>query len=355
MKKTFIKKILSVILVVIILFTSNAMISIGSDHDHYSEMSASCDHDHSSEMSPDCGHDLIEGLIADREKYGHCSGTSTYLDHDLIGGLIADREKYDRRSEIGVCCDHGHDSDLAVDYEEHVSQQYEEHVSQQYEDAYIALSEKIVVEETVAELDVTPLESSTFILGDVNGNGRVDTFDSTLILRYLAELDELTDTQKLAADINGNGRVDTFDSTLILRHCAELQEIIQVESIIIEPADRVVHVGTRGTLVLESGEVTFSRRLTCKAYAYTAEGRVGAVTATGAPAKVGNIAVDPKVIPYNSKLYIVSKDGTSWTYGFAVAADCGGNIKGNTVDLYYDTKAECFAFGVKSCYVYILD
>ena len=53
-------------------------------------------------------------------------------------------------------------------------------------------------------------------------------------------------------------------------------------------------------------------------------------------------------------MYIVSSDGTI-TYGVATAEDCGGSIKGNRVDLFFDTYSECINFGVRSCTVYILD
>ena len=73
-------------------------------------------------------------------------------------------------------------------------------------------------------------------------------------------------------------------------------------------------------------------------------------------AQYGVIAVDPKVIPLGSRVYIESSDGgKSWVYGFAVAADTGGAIKGNKIDLCYNTRAECLQFGRRSATVYILD
>ncbi len=56
--------------------------------------------------------------------------------------------------------------------------------------------------------------------------------------------------------------------------------------------------------------------------------------------------MDPKVIPLGSRLYIESIDGESWAYGYAVAEDTGGMIKGNTVDLYMQTKDLCKQFGI---------
>ncbi len=77
-------------------------------------------------------------------------------------------------------------------------------------------------------------------------------------------------------------------------------------------------------------------------------------TATGTLCRVGAIAVDPKVIPYGTKMYILSNDG-KYIYGVAVAEDCGGSIKGKRIDLYYDSVAECNKFGIRDCTVYFLE
>ncbi|MFL5916600.1 MAG: 3D domain-containing protein [Gaiellaceae bacterium] len=61
-------------------------------------------------------------------------------------------------------------------------------------------------------------------------------------------------------------------------------------------------------------------------------------TATGMPVGRGVVAVDPSVIPLGSKLYIPG-------YGNGVAADIGGGIRGNIIDLWYPTYAECAAWG----------
>ena len=76
-------------------------------------------------------------------------------------------------------------------------------------------------------------------------------------------------------------------------------------------------------------------------------------TATGTTVRVGTVAVDPTVIPYGTRMFIVSNDG-NYVYGIGTAEDCGGAIKGNRLDLYYPTDAECFAFGRIGCTVYFL-
>lgn len=83
--------------------------------------------------------------------------------------------------------------------------------------------------------------------------------------------------------------------------------------------------------------------------------RTNPSTATGNPAIPGKtIAVDPKVIPLGSLVYITSVDGKSWSYGPAYAHDVGGGIKGNIVDLFKASYSECVAHGRRNCIIYIL-
>jgi 3D (Asp-Asp-Asp) domain-containing protein len=103
----------------------------------------------------------------------------------------------------------------------------------------------------------------------------------------------------------------------------------------------------------EIGE-TAVKQLNVSATAYTTERQQNKITATGSTARVGAIAVDPKIIPYGTLMYVEAIDG-SWVYGYATAEDCGGGIKGNKIDLFFDTYDECIQFGVKKAVVYILE
>ena len=105
-----------------------------------------------------------------------------------------------------------------------------------------------------------------------------------------------------------------------------------------KPVDKVVAKGTR--FVFDGS--SYSRKLTVKAYAYTGGGR----TAMGTAARVGEIAVDPSVIPLGSTVYI---EGV----GERRAEDTGGNIKGNTIDIYMNSEAECRSWGVRYLTIYI--
>ena len=62
----------------------------------------------------------------------------------------------------------------------------------------------------------------TYTLGDVNNDGKIDITDATLIQRYAAEIEELDDTQLLAADANGDGKVNIADATTIQNYIAEI-------------------------------------------------------------------------------------------------------------------------------------
>lgn len=98
--------------------------------------------------------------------------------------------------------------------------------------------------------------------------------------------------------------------------------------------------------------MSYKKVLTGSATAYTAS--EGALTSTGVPAYVGGVAVNPSVIPYGSKLYIVA-DG--YTYGYATAVDTGGALMSGSalVDLYMSTYEQCINFGRRNVKVYILN
>ncbi len=109
-----------------------------------------------------------------------------------------------------------------------------------------------------------------------------------------------------------------------------------------------------GFITLENGQIiTFNAVRTMKATAYNCnEPGLGTVTASGTTVHRGVVAVDRKIIPLGTKLYIVSNDGYC-VYGFAIAEDTG--VRGERVDLYMNSIEECIQFGVRNCTVYILD
>ena len=137
------------------------------------------------------------------------------------------------------------------------------------------------------------------------------------------------------------------------------------EVVITAPVAEITEVGTKATkadnytiaysgtvTTSRSGEISYSRVLSCVATAYDAVScgyaPGTARTATGAIAQYGVVAVDPTVIPLGTRLYV---DG----YGYAVAADTGGAIKGNKIDLCFNTRSESLQYGRRNVNVYILN
>ncbi|MGL5312829.1 MAG: SH3 domain-containing protein [Peptostreptococcaceae bacterium] len=72
-------------------------------------------------------------------------------------------------------------------------------------------------------------------------------------------------------------------------------------------------------------------------------------TSTGQKPVWGTIAVDPKVIPYGTKVYIPAFDQVF------VANNTGGAIKGNKIDIYMNSKSECYNWGRKTIEIQILN
>lgn len=150
----------------------------------------------------------------------------------------------------------------------------------------------------------------------------------------------------------------------------EVSRTVLEKTVVQQPVDTVVAVGTAieargvqeqlpviedGTITLPTGEVlTYNRtyRVLATAYTHTDEG-CDFITATGTTVRIGTVAVDPSIIPYGTRMFIVSDDG-AYIYGVATAEDCGGGIKGDRIDLYYPTYEECMAFGRRPCTIYFL-
>ena len=103
----------------------------------------------------------------------------------------------------------------------------------------------------------------------------------------------------------------------------------------------------------ENGRPTkYKQKLVGSATAYYG----GYATATGEKPMPGRVAVDPRKIPYHSKLYIISCDGR-YIYGYSEASDTGGFVhNSNTlVDLYFHTYSECVQFGRRNVEIYVLE
>lgn len=86
------------------------------------------------------------------------------------------------------------------------------------------------------------------------------------------------------------------------------------------------------------------RTMKVEASAYTGY----STTSTGQKPVWGTIAVDPKVIPYGTKVYIPQFGRTF------IANNTGGAIKGNKIDIFMNSKKECYNWGRRTIEIQIL-
>lgn len=115
--------------------------------------------------------------------------------------------------------------------------------------------------------------------------------------------------------------------------------------VLAQPQDRVYLVGTLDTVSRGGQVVRFNKVLKLLATGYT---HTGNVTASGQMPEPGVVAVDTRVIPMGTRLYVEG-------YGFATALDKGGAIKGNRIDLFFNSEQEAGGWGTRWVKVYVLD
>ena len=164
----------------------------------------------------------------------------------------------------------------------------------------------------------------------------------------------------LVQGVNGKNKVkckDYYAGDKLIK-----EEVIHVETLV-KPIDQVFEEGTKDVFTNDRGDFTARKAIKMVATAYEAGPRSTGkrpgdkgygITASGARAKRGTVAVDPRVIPLGTKLYVKSLTPGVPDYGFAIAQDTGGAIKGNKIDLFMDTVWECLQFGRRPVMVYIL-
>lgn len=141
---------------------------------------------------------------------------------------------------------------------------------------------------------------------------------------------------------------------VVLENGREVSRKLVNEQNILQKQDKIVAVGTKDlALQVSRGEAPNGREFYVTATAYTAycNGCSGR-TATGlnlrANPNMKVIAVDPSVIPLGSKVYVEG-------YGYAVAADTGGAIKGYIVDLLMPSHADAYRWGRKKVKITVLN
>ena len=144
----------------------------------------------------------------------------------------------------------------------------------------------------------------------------------------------------------------------ITYHNGKQVEKIFVEEVVSEkPINKIVKKGTKVEEVkvassrgessrkISSNVNSKGKHMSVVATAYTGD----SITSTGKKPKWGTIAVDPKVIPYGTKVYIPQFNKTF------IAEDCGGAIKGNKIDIFMNDESSVYNWGRKTIDIYIVN
>lgn len=177
-------------------------------------------------------------------------------------------------------------------------------------------------------------------------------------------------TKVLQNGLEGEKLVNTC---IIYEDGIEIERSIISETVVQEPIAKIVAVGnmkqssiSRGGSgiknIVSMGNIAYKASFKVQSTAYTADykstgkrpGDKGfGITATGTVARrvpngYSTVAVDKRVIPFGTKLYIEG-------YGYAIAEDTGGAIKGDKIDVFFNTNAECMQWGRRYVNIYILE
>lgn len=131
-----------------------------------------------------------------------------------------------------------------------------------------------------------------------------------------------------------------------------LKTLVVGERMLQQPVAQVVALGTCGVISRGGQTIRFKKAMDVVATAYTpgpesTGASADGYTATGLRAGYGVIAVDPRVIKLGSRVYVEG-------YGFAVAGDTGGAIKGARIDVCFESKSEALRWGRRKVRVYLL-
>ncbi len=136
-----------------------------------------------------------------------------------------------------------------------------------------------------------------------------------------------------------------------------VSRVLKDEKVVSKPSKKVVAVGTKvvtATVSRGSSEAPSEGKefyVTATAYTAYCTGCSG-ITATGIDLRSNPglkvIAVDPRVVPLGSKVWVEG-------YGYAIAGDTGGAIKGMKIDLFMASRDNALAFGRKQVKIKVLN
>ena len=224
-------------------------------------------------------------------------------------------------------------------------------------------AEKIVLND---KDKITPLKSDSLKAGlkvqitrvNIKNLQQIKTVD------FATEFKSSSELNKGVKKVIQKGKIGkkVMTSAVVYENGKETSRNLVSEKLKSKPIKEIIALGTANVYTpSRGGEFNYTKKMQVRATAYTADlSSTGkgpddpwlGVTSTGAMAKrkpngYSTVAVDPKVIPLGTKLWVKG-------YGYAIAEDIGGAIKGNHIDLYFSSTEEMGNWGSRNVSIYIL-
>ncbi len=214
-----------------------------------------------------------------------------------------------------------------------------------------------------ASLDEEVFENMEIVINRIEK--KIDISERIVPFEVIEEQSDKIKKGNSTVSVKGVDGVIEVESEQVFRDGVLISTTKLNETVISEPINQVVLIGTSEAVGIsplyysdhpldENGIPTgYVNVISGKSAAYSAG--PGAGTASGRKAMVGYVAVDPKIIPYGTKLFIKATDSNK-IYGYALAADTGTALVDGTilVDLFMESYSASCSWGIHNVDVYIL-
>jgi len=215
---------------------------------------------------------------------------------------------------------------------------------------------------------VTPSINSIINRGDIINITRVEKeiviASEVIVYSTIIKMVKDLNPGEIKRNSDGKDGLKTVTYEVVIEDGSEISRYIVDEEIKVESESEIIEKGIDKLYVTSRGKPFRYKEIIymlSTAYDLSFEscgkrpGEPGyGITNSGTKARPGVIAVDPRVIPLGSKVYVESTDGTS-DYGFAIAEDTGGAIKGNRVDIFIGDRSTALRYGRRDVKIYVIE